>query len=147
MVALLGIAVMTLGGALLYLLAPQVIGTMTADPEILSLSVEVLRIELLAEPLYGAYIVVSGVFRGAGDTLFSSLMTLASMWGVRLPLAAFLAPRRGLRGVWLAMCVELCGRGALFLARLAGPRWQRRGLAAAAAGRSEGNEGSEGMRN
>ncbi len=55
-----------------------------------------------------------------------------------------LAPRRGLRGVWLAMCVELCGRGAIFLARLAGPRWQRRGLAAAAAG-SEGNEGSEGM--
>ena len=145
MVALLGMAVMTLGGALLYLLAPQVIGTMTADPEILSLSVEVLRIELLAEPLYGAYIVVSGVFRGAGDTLLSSLMTLASMWGVRLPLAAFLAPRRGLRGVWLAMCVELCGRGALFLARLAGPRWQRRGLAAAAAG-SEGSEGNEGMR-
>ena len=113
----------------LYLLAPQVIGTMTADPEILSLSVEVLRIELLAEPLYGAYIVVSGVFRGAGDTLFSSLMTLASMWGVRLPLAAFLASRRGLRGVWLAMCIELCRRGAIFLARLAGPRWQRRGLA------------------
>ena len=104
---------------------------MTADPEILSLSVEVLRVELLAEPLYGAHIVAAGVFRGAGDTLFSSLMTLASMWGVRLPLAAFLAPRRGLRGVWLAMCVELCGRGAIFLARLASPRWQRRGLAAA----------------
>ena len=134
-------AVMTLGGALLYLLAPLVIGTMTADPDILSLSVEVLRVELLAEPLYGAYIVAAGVFRGAGDTLFSSLMALASMWGVRLPLAAFLASRRGLRGVWLAMCVELCGRGTIFLARLAGPRWQRRGLATATAG-SEGSGGA-----
>jgi len=41
------------------------------------------------------------------------------MWLVRLPLAAFLAPKFGLRGVWIAMCIELCIRGVLFLLRLA----------------------------
>ena len=38
-------------------------------------------------------------------------------------LAAFLAPRIGLAGVWLAMCVELCVTGVIFLIRLLRGRW------------------------
>ena len=45
------------------------------------------------------------------------------MWGVRLTLAFLLAPRLGLVGVWAAMCIELCIRGALFLIRLARGKW------------------------
>lgn len=60
---------------------------------------------------------------GAGDTLIPSLLNLVSMWGVRISAAALLAPRLGLAGVWLAMCLELCVRGALFLARLLKERW------------------------
>ena len=45
-------------------------------------------------------------------------MNLASMWGVRITLAALLAPTMGLRGVWLAMCLELCFRGMIFLVKL-----------------------------
>ena len=37
--------------------------------------------------------------------------------------AAWLAPTMGLRGVWLAMCIELCFRGVIFLARLWGSNW------------------------
>ena len=50
-------------------------------------------------------------------------MNIASIWGVRLTLAAWLAPAMGLRGVWLAMCIELCFRGAIFLVRLWGGNW------------------------
>ena len=39
--------------------------------------------------------------------------------------AALLAPVLGLRGVWIAMCAELCFRGAIFLLRLWRGNWLR----------------------
>ena len=73
--------------------------------------------------LFAAAIVTAGALRGAGDTKVPSVMNLVSMWGVRIPAAALLAPRLGLYGVWIAMCVELCVRGLLFLLRMLRGRW------------------------
>lgn len=121
----LGMVVMTGSGILLFLFAPFMIGLLSPDTAIRELGTAVLRIEAFAEPMYAASIVASGVFRGAGDTFVPSCMNLFSMWCVRIPLAALLAPRFGLHGVWIAMCIELCVRGVLFLARLAGKKWQK----------------------
>ena len=121
---ILGVSVMTVTGALMYIAAPWMIGILSPDAAVVALGTAMLRIEAFAEPLYAASIVASGVFRGAGDTLMSSVLNFCSMWIVRLPLAAFLAPRIGLRGVWIAMCIELCFRGIIFLIRLARGRWQ-----------------------
>ena len=114
-----GMAVMAVSGAAMYLIAPWMIAVLSPDAAIRALGAQVLRIEAFAEPMYAASIVASGVFRGAGDTLIPSCLNFCSMWLVRLPLAAFLAPRLGLRGVWIAMCIELCIRGVLFIMRLA----------------------------
>ena len=43
-----------------------------------------------------------------------------------ITLAALLAPVYGLQGVWLAMAVELCCRGLLFLFRLRSGQWMDR---------------------
>lgn len=118
-----GMSVMGIMGTLMYMAAPQIIGVMTPVEEIRILGVEILRIEAFAEPMFAASIVAYGVFVGAGSTLVPSLMNFASIWGVRLTLAAWLAPTMGLRGVWLAMCVELCFRGAIFLIRLWSGNW------------------------
>ena len=75
--------------------------------------------------MFAAAIVAYGAFVGAGHTLVPCLMNLTSIWAVRLTLAAWLAPTMGLRGVWLAMCVELCFRGTIFLIHLARGRWLR----------------------
>lgn len=119
----MGMTVMTILGAVMYFTAPQIIGFMTPDPEILSLGVMALRIEAFAEPMFAASIVAYGVFIGAGDTFVPSIMNLGSMWAVRLTLAAILAPTMGLKGVWIAMCIELCFRGAIFLYRLFKAKW------------------------
>lgn len=119
----LGMVMMTGSGVLLYIFAPFMIGLLSPDAAIRELGTAVLRIEAFAEPMYAASIVASGAFRGAGDTFASSCMNLFCMWCVRLPLAAFLAKSFGLHGVWIAMCLELCVRGTLFLIRLAGKRW------------------------
>ena len=120
-----GMIMMACTGILLYIFAPWMIGLLSPDPVIQELGTKVLRIEAFAEPMYAASIVASGVFRGAGDTLVPSCMNFFSMWFVRLPLAAFLSMKMGLAGVWIAMCIELCIRGILFLIRLCGKRWYR----------------------
>ena len=102
----------------MYIGAPFIIGTMTPDAEVLALGVEALRIEAFAEPMFAAAIVAYSVFVGMGNTIIPSLMNFFSIWAVRLTLAAWLAPTMGLKGVWLAMCLELCFRGSIFLARL-----------------------------
>lgn len=84
--------IMAFSGAVMYLAAPVMIGILTPDPAIRELGTAVLRIEAFAEPLFAASMVVAGVFRGAGDTLVPSILNFVSMWLVRIPLAAFLAP-------------------------------------------------------
>ena len=120
---LMGMAVMALMGVVMYAGAPLIMGIMTPDAEVMALGARILRIEAFAEPMYAASIVAYGVFVGAGDTLIPSIMNLGSIWAVRLSLAAFLAPEYGLEGVWIAMCVELCFRGIIFLTRLYRKKW------------------------
>lgn len=122
----LGMAVMTVMGVIMYIAAPSIMGVMTEVVPIRELGAAALRIEAFAEPMFAASIVAYGVFVGAGDTLVPSVMNLGSMWVVRITLAAILAPAMGLQGVWLAMCIELCFRGAIFLIRLRYGRWMRR---------------------
>lgn len=126
MTVVMGMAVMGVMGILMYLFAPQIIGLMTPVGEIRQLGVMALRIEAFAEPMFAASIVAYGVFVGAADTVVPCLMNFFSIWAVRLSLAALLAPSMGLRGVWIAMCVELCFRGAIFLVRLLRERWMKR---------------------
>ena len=120
---LMGIAVMSVMGIVMYLTAPAMMGIMTPDTAVRELGARILRIEAFAEPMYAASIVAYGVFVGVGDTLMPSIMNLASIWAVRLTLAAALAPQYGLQGVWIAMCAELCFRGIIFLIRLYRKKW------------------------
>lgn len=119
----MGMLIMGLMGVIMYVAAPQIIGVMTPVDEIRELGVMALRIEAFAEPMFAAAIVAYGVFVGAASTLIPCLMNFFSIWAVRLSLAALLAPTLGLKGVWIAMCVELCFRGIIFLIRLFRGKW------------------------
>ena len=99
------------------LICPWVFRLLTPVEPVQTLAAQVLRIGLIAEPLYGVSIVAAGALRGTGDTLAPSLMNLCSIWVVRLGLALLLVPRLGLRGMWIAMAAELCVRGIVLLAR------------------------------
>ena len=122
----LGITVMTVMGILMWIFAPELMSIMSPVDDVIALGTEVLRIEAWAEPMFAASIVVNGVFIGAGDTLFPAAISLCSMWFVRLTLAAGLAPKYGLKGVWTAMAIELTLRGTIFLARLFKGGWSEK---------------------
>ena len=127
---MMGIGIMALSGVGLWLFAPALMGIFTADAAVIALGARVLRIAAFAEPMFGASIVASGSMQGAGDSTGCFILNLVSMWGVRLTLAVLLAPCFGLVGVWVAMCAELCTRGALFLLRMARGKWLDKGALA-----------------
>jgi putative MATE family efflux protein len=119
----MGITFMTLMAVVMYCYSPALLSVMTPDAAVQQLTVQVLRIEAFAEPMFAASIVCYGIFVGARDTLIPCTMNLASMWFVRITLALLLVSTMGLPGVWIAMAMELCFRGIIFLIRFHSDSW------------------------
>ncbi len=120
---IIGMLIMSCAAVIMFFVAPAMFSILTPSQEVRQLGAQVLRIEAFAEPLYAASIVCAGALRGAGDTLVPSILNLVSMWGIRITTALILTPYLGLHGVWIAMCIELCIRGILFLIRLMREKW------------------------
>ena len=122
----MGMVVMSFMAVIMFIFAPHVMSLMTPDVAVQGLTSSVLRIEAFAEPMYAASIVCYGVFVGAGDTLVPCGMNLASIWVVRISLALLLTKvfGLGLVGYWIAMALELCLRGTIFLLRLRSGKWE-----------------------
>jgi putative MATE family efflux protein len=57
--------------------------------------------------LNGATLILNGAMRGAGKTLLPMLVSIVSLWLVRLPLAWLLGDRLGIDGVWLAIAASI----------------------------------------
>ena len=125
-----GMAVMTLMGVFMFIFAPELMMVLSPVDAIVQLGAQCLRIEAFAEPMFAAAIVSYSICVGAGDTLRPAAINLASMWCVRLTLAALLATNYGLQGVWTAMAIELTVRGLLFLIRIARGSWMKTSLKA-----------------
>ena len=121
----LGMSIMAVMGIIMWIFAPEMMAIITPEADVIALGTEVLRIEAWAEPGFAAAIVAYGVFVGAGKTLVPSIMNVASIWIVRLTLATILAPVLGLKGVWIAMAIELCWRGTSFIIKLTRRGWSK----------------------
>ena len=118
-----GMVIMGVLAILMYVFAPQMMAIMSPVPEVVELGVRCLRVEAWAEPLFAASIISYGVFVGAGSTLMPCGINLVSMWIVRLGLSAIMVSSMGLYGVWMAMAIELCFRGIVYLLALSSKRW------------------------
>ena len=83
----------------------SLISVFTKNADVFSIGAEYLRYAALSYIPYALMFTLSGVLRGAGDTVASMLSTLISLWLVRVPTAAMLSrlPGLGLRGVWVAI--------------------------------------------
>lgn len=119
----LGMLVMAFMGLVMYIFAPELMSLLSPIDSICELGTTVLRIEAFAEPFFAAAIITASVCVGAGDTLKPAIINLCSMWLVRLTLAYWLSQSMGLKGVWIAMAIELTFRGGMFLIRLYWGNW------------------------
>jgi len=118
-----GMAIMAFMGTVMFVFAPEMMGLMTPVADIVDLGARCLRIEAFAEPMFAASIIAVSVCVGAGDTLRPAIISLCSMWLVRLTLAYVLSIHYGLVGVWVAMAIELTFRGIMLTWRLFRIRW------------------------
>jgi putative MATE family efflux protein len=109
------------------------------DPQVIAIGVPYLRIVGFTYVLYAVLFVSNGVINGAGHTLPTTLMTMTSLWGIRLPLAAILPRYLGdERGIWYAMLSSVACGMLMSLGYYASGRWKRpvvrRGLIAPSGG-------------
>lgn len=83
-------------------------------------------INLIAQiPLWSISFVLPAALRASGDSKFTSIMSMLSMWLFRVVLGYILGVVLGfgIIGVWVAMNCEWGVRGAIFLWRYRGSKW------------------------
>lgn len=76
-------------------------------------------------PLWSISFLVPAALRAGGDSTYSSIMSMLSMWLFRVILGYVLGVILpfGVTGVWIAMCCEWGVRGVIFLSRFRGKKW------------------------
>lgn len=113
----LGLGLMSVFGAGLYVCAPMVAGIFTQDPEIVRYVVIALTFMAMYQPPLALLIVLRGALQGAGDTKAPMYATAVGMWLVRLVGVYFFGFQleMGLAGVWLSIFFDVTVRGIFLL--------------------------------
>ncbi len=118
-------AVMTGMGLLLFAFSDPIMRLFTTDPEVIRLGIITVRVDGLLQPLIAASFVFSGALRGAGDTRATMVITIGSIWFLRLTAAYLFAITLGLGllGVWLAIGLDFASRALWFWLRFRSGKW------------------------
>lgn len=127
MVLCISVGLMTITGALLFSFPGAIMSIFTRDAEVIAGGARILRIVACSEPLYAAMIIFEGVFHGVGQTKYPFVVSLATMWGVRI-LGTMLCVKAlglGLPAVWLCMVGDNVVRAVLLGLRYFSGRWKR----------------------
>ncbi|HXY32040.1 MAG TPA: MATE family efflux transporter [Gemmatimonadaceae bacterium] len=120
-------AVGAVGAALEYLLAPQVSSAFTTNAAVAAEGARYLRIGSVSTLFSSAELVLEGALGGAGDTV-PPMLTSTTLTVLRLPLAAWAAPRFGTAGIWWTISLTAAGRGLAMMALWRWGRWKRKSL-------------------
>lgn len=82
------------------------IGLFTTDNEVISIGVQYLTIVSLFYILFTLMFIYSGVMRGAGDSLVPMIISLMSLWVIRIPFALVMSNKIGVEGIWWSIPVS-----------------------------------------
>lgn len=94
-----------IGGVLMALLAPNIVGIFTDNPIVIEQGTAMLYIITLSLPLMGVFQSFIGLYQGTGHTKFSSLMMIGRLWVLRIPMIIVLRNFTNLheQSVWYAI--------------------------------------------
>ncbi len=111
-------------GLALYFGAERIIAFFTNDPGVIELAVLPLRLVALFMPAEATNQILSGAFRGAGDTRWPFWVTTGGNFVVRIPLTLLLIGAYGLLGVWIALIAEISIRALINAWRFSRLNWE-----------------------
>jgi putative MATE family efflux protein len=99
----------------------------SSDPEVTQLGGAVLFIAAWNQPFMALAQVLAGGLRGAGDTRYPMVVTMLSVWAVRLPVGWLLgiALGWGLQGIYLGYVLDTVVRAVLVWWRWRRARWKK----------------------
>lgn len=113
---------------LMFFIPELILGIFTRDAAVIALGTQLLKIVAFSEPFFAAAIIMEGVFNGVGDTKAPFVISLMTMWGIRI-LFTFLVVNvfhLGLASVWLCMVGDNVTRCILLVFRYFRGSWKRR---------------------
>jgi putative MATE family efflux protein len=116
-----------LAAAVLMLFAAPLTAVFTSDPAVIAVGTEYLR---LVSPFYvfaALGIILGRSMNGAGDTIPTMLITIATLWGIQVPLAHYLAGifEPATTGVWWSIAISNTLNGLITAAWFMMGRWKR----------------------
>ena len=96
------------------------------DPAVIGLGADYLRIVGAFYIFFAIMFVSNGIINGSGQTLVTTLITLVSLWVVRVPLAVWLSRRLGsIEGVWWSISASFGVSMTASLLYYFSGRWRR----------------------
>lgn len=115
-------------GIVILIWPEKVVSLFGTEPGLVEIASNFLRIATVGFLMMGPAAVLTSCLNGVGDTVIPLLASLATMWGLQLPLAAFL-PRvanLGVYGVRWAMVIALATRAFIYIFYFRLGRWKRK---------------------
>lgn len=99
---------MSLLGLVFILLAPQIVGLFSSEPQVLRYGISCLRILGIGYPMYAVGMIIIQAMNGAGDTYTPSILNFICFWLLQIPLAYWLAVPidLGPNGVFLSIVIS-----------------------------------------
>ncbi len=111
---------------ILFPLMPIILNLYQAPKETLSIIYKLLIIAIIPMPFFWSYsYVMPSVLRSAGDAMFSSVVSLITMWIVRVGLGYIFTINLGfgVQGIWICMGIEWWVRTLFFYLRYKSGAW------------------------
>ena len=117
--------VMIISGALLFTFAENMMSLFTKDQDVIRVGATVLRMVALSEPIYGVTVIIEGIFRGVGDTLYTFFFSVIGMWGVRIfgTFITVILLKQNLTAAWGCMIAHNVALGIMLTIRYLRGRW------------------------
>lgn len=72
----------------------------TNDPEVVAVGRQYIFVVSGFYIVFSTMFIINGVLRGAGDTFFPMVITILSLWVIRIPASYFLSLKIGTLGIW-----------------------------------------------
>lgn len=127
----LGSVTFVVGAAIFMPFLLNIIGIFSVPGEIIPTIVQIVIIASVGQAiLWPMSFIIPSALRAAGDSKFTSIASMLSMWLFRVVLGYILAIVLGfgITGVWIAMVLEWVVRGAIFVKRFMGTKWCKHDL-------------------
>jgi putative MATE family efflux protein len=122
----LAMAAMSVLAVIIVTLARPIARLMISDEEVVDLTVSFIHWLGIAQPLMAIQFALAGALRGAGDTRFPLVATLAGLIGGRVALACvFTWLRMPVEWIYGALLADYVIQSSLLALRFRGGRWQR----------------------